>query len=92
MNDVEHEPVETRVFNPTVSEATYKPKQRSYRKTNLKKKVMSPDSPGAELSGAEISSAESAAPKRTRPVFFPRPQGGGVEEIAKSCGLVENHT
>ena len=38
MNAVEHEPFETRVLNPTASEASYKPKQRSYRKTNLKKK------------------------------------------------------
>ena len=30
MNDVEREPVETRVLNPTASEASYKPKQRSY--------------------------------------------------------------
>ena len=37
-NAVEHEPVETRVLNHTASEASYKPKQRSYRKTNLKKK------------------------------------------------------
>ena len=62
MNAVEREPVETRVLNPTASEASYKPKQRTYRKTNLKKKVLAPDSPGAEL-----SSAESAALKRTRP-------------------------
>ena len=60
MNAVEHEPVETRVLNPTASEASYKPKQRSYRKTNLKKKkVLTPDSPGAELSGAKMSSAET---------------------------------
>ena len=64
MNAVEREPVETWVLNPTASEASYKPKQRSYRKTNLKKKVLAPDSPGAEMSGAEISSAESAAPSR----------------------------
>ena len=38
MNAVEREPVETRVLNPTASEASYKPKQRSYRTTNLKKK------------------------------------------------------
>ena len=34
-NVVEREPVETRVLNPTASEASYKPKQRSYRKTKL---------------------------------------------------------
>ena len=32
-NAVEHEPVETRVLNPTASEASYKPEQCSYRKT-----------------------------------------------------------
>ena len=37
MNAVEREPVETRVLNPTAREASYKPKQRSYRKTKLKK-------------------------------------------------------
>ena len=70
MNTVEREPVETRVLNPTASEASYKPKQRRYRKTNLKKKVLAPDSPATEMSGAQMSSAESAAPKRTRPQFF----------------------
>ena len=53
MNAVEREPVETRVFNPTVSEASYKPKQRSFRATNLKKKVLVQNSPGTEMSGAE---------------------------------------
>ena len=37
MNAVEREPVETRVLNPNASEASYKPKQRSYRKRKLKK-------------------------------------------------------
>ena len=32
-NAVEREPVETRVLNPIASEASYKPKLRSYRKT-----------------------------------------------------------
>ena len=36
LNDVEREPVETRVLNPNASEASYKPKQRSYRKPKLK--------------------------------------------------------
>ena len=36
LNAVKREPVETRVFKPNASEA-YKPKQCSYRKTNLKK-------------------------------------------------------
>ena len=67
MNAVEREPVETRVLNPTASEASYKPKQRSYRTTDLKKKVLPPNSSGAEMSGAELSSTETAAPKRTRP-------------------------
>ena len=38
MNAVEREPVPTRVLNTNASEASYKPKQCSYRKTNLKKK------------------------------------------------------
>ena len=67
MNAVEREPVETRVLNPTASEASYKTKQRSFRKTNLKKKVMAPNGPGTEVSGAEVSSAESVAPKLIRP-------------------------
>ena len=41
------------VLNPTASEASYKPKQRSYRKTNLKKKVLASDSPGAEISSVQ---------------------------------------
>ena len=65
MNAVERKPVETRVLNPTASEASYKPKQRSYRKTNLKKKVLAPNSPGAQMSGAQ-----TAAPN------WPRPIGG----------------
>ena len=66
LNVVEREPVPTRVLNPNASEASYKPKQRSYRKTNLKK-ILAPNGPSAEMSGAEMSSAETAAPKRTRP-------------------------
>ena len=66
MNAVEREPVETRVLNPTASEASYKPKQRSYRTTNLKKKVRAPNSPGAEMSGAKMSSTETAAPNWRR--------------------------
>ena len=53
LNAVEREPVETRVLKPTASEVSYKPKQRSYRTTNLKKKVLAPNSPGAELPSAE---------------------------------------
>ena len=70
MNAVEREPNDTRVLNPIASEASYKPKQRSFRTTNLKKKVLAPNSPGAEMSGAELSSAETAAPKRTRPLYM----------------------
>ena len=33
LNAVKREPVETRVLNPNANEASYKPKQRSYRKT-----------------------------------------------------------
>ena len=62
MNANKREPVPTRVLNLNATEASYKPKQRSYKKTNLKKKVLAPDSPGAEMSGAE-----TAAPKLTRP-------------------------
>ena len=64
MNAVEREPVPTRVLNPNASEASYKSKQRSYRKTNLKKKVLAPDSPGAQIAGDEMSSAQTAAPIR----------------------------
>ena len=38
LNAVEREPVPTRVFNPNASEASYKPKQRGYRKTKQRKK------------------------------------------------------
>ena len=56
-NAVEREPV----LNPTASEVNYKPKHRSCRKTNLKKKVLALDSLGAKM-----SSAETAAPNRRR--------------------------
>ena len=36
LNAVEREPVEPRVLNPNASEASYKPKQRSYKKTKLR--------------------------------------------------------
>ena len=57
MNAVERGPVETRVLNPTASEANYKPKQRSYRKTNIRKKVLAHDSPVTEMSSAVLGSA-----------------------------------
>ena len=38
LNAVEREPVPTGYLNPYAREASYKPKQRSYRKTKLKKK------------------------------------------------------
>ena len=75
MNAVEHEPVPTRVLNPNASEASYKPKQRSYRKTTIKKEVLAPDSPVAEMSGAEMSSVETAAPNQRR-------RTGGAESEA----------
>ena len=37
MNVGVREPIPTRVLNPTASEASYKPKQRSYGKMKLKK-------------------------------------------------------
>ena len=37
LNAVEREPVSTRVLNPNASQASYKPKQRSYRKTKLER-------------------------------------------------------
>ena len=61
LNAVERELVPTRVLNPNASEASYKPKQRSYRKTKLKKpaivhrRVLALDSPGAQMSGAQLS-------------------------------------
>ena len=55
MNAVEREAVPTRAFNPNASEASYKPKQRSYIKTNLKKKILAPNGPGTEMSGAETA-------------------------------------
>ena len=61
LNTVERQPVPTRVLDPDASKASYRPKQRIYRKTNLKNKVLVPDSPGAQ----------TAAPKRTRPVGVP---------------------
>ena len=59
MNAIEREPVEIRVLNPTASETSNKPKQHSYRTTNLKKKVLALNSPGAEMSGAKLSSAKT---------------------------------
>ena len=35
LNAIVREPVPTRVLNPNASEASYNPKQRSYRKTKL---------------------------------------------------------
>ena len=67
MNAVERESVPTRVFNPNASEASYKPKERSYRKTKLKQIILAPDSPGAQMSGAEMPSAQTAAPKHRGP-------------------------
>ena len=75
MNAVEREPIETRVFNSTASEASVKPKQRSYSKTNLKKKLLAPDTPGAEISSVEtyptlnFYHASSENTSRTRGVY-----------------------
>ena len=65
MNAVEREPVETRVLNPTASEASYKPKQRSCRTTNLKKKSWHRIVPVPKCPAPNYP-----APKRTRIQFF----------------------
>ena len=82
MNAVERELVETRVLNPTASEASYKPKQRSYRTTNLKKQVR-----------RRNGGAESAAPKRTRPHSeIPHTsQYYGIEGFKGGSQLVPNY-
>ena len=73
MNAVERELVPTRVLNPIVSEVSYKPKQRSYRKIKLKRNGNSPapssgaQMSGTQMSGAQNSSAQTAAPKQRRP-------------------------
>ena len=64
MNAVEHL-VPTRVLNPSASEANYKQKQRSYRKTKLKKNQV-PDKQGAQISGAQMSSEQIMATNRWR--------------------------
>ena len=64
MNAVEREPIPIRVLNPNVSKASYKPKQHSYRKTNLKKKVLAPIVPAPKCP------APKAAPKRTQSNIF----------------------
>ena len=64
MDAVEREPVETRVLNPTASEASYKPKQRSYRTMNLNFFFLAPNSPGAEISSAEMSGADTYPTRR----------------------------
>ena len=71
MNAVEREPVETRVLNPTASEASYKSKQRSYRKTNLKNKILTPDSPSAETYPTHITrSLRDWETCKYRAIFF----------------------
>ena len=92
MNAVERKPVETRVLNPTASEASYKPKQRSFRTTNLKKKVLAPNSPGAEMSGAELSSAETAAPnRRCRNVPDPWGTPRSIEQDSEDFPFKDTH-
>ena len=84
MNAVEREPVPIRVLNPNASEVSYKPKQRSYKKTDLKKNfwrqiVPAPKCPAPKCPAPKrwhrISGAETAAPERTRPpiliIFLP---------------------
>ena len=51
MKAVECKPVPTRVLNLNASEARYKPKQRSYRKTKTKKT-------GEEKTGGEKTGVE----------------------------------
>ena len=60
MNTVEREPVPTRVFNPTASEASYKPKQRSYGKTKLKKIIIWGDYSTGGISWGDNSTGGSA--------------------------------
>ena len=43
LNVIEREPVPTKVLNPNAIEASYKSKQRSYRKTKVKKKTLRPN-------------------------------------------------
>ena len=62
LNAVEREPVPTRVLNPNTSEASYEPKQRSYRKTKLKKTGNSP--------------APSSGVRQSRRPNVQRPNGG----------------
>ena len=74
MNAVERKPVPTRVLNPNASEESYKLKQRSYRKTKLKKKKnLAPD-----ITGALMSSVQTAAPNWRRPIdgaqTYPNPR------------------
>ena len=63
LNAVEREPVPTKVLNPTASKASYKPKQRSYRKMKLIKKNRGDfsrgDFVGGILSGNQISELDT---------------------------------
>ena len=81
MNAVEPEPVETRVLNPTASEASYKPKQRSYIKTNLQKKVLVPNGPSAEMSGAEMSGAEMSGAEMSSAETYPTLNFDGLTAV-----------
>ena len=72
MNAVEREPVETRVLNPTASEASYKPKQRIATENEYNKKDFFLDSfrsPNVRRRNVQRPNGgvEIAAPKRTRP-------------------------
>jgi len=51
LNAVEREPFPTRVINPNANEASYKPRQRSYIKTKLKKNRREKNLSGKDLAG-----------------------------------------
>ena len=69
---------------PTASEASYKLKQRSYRKTNLKKKDLVPNGPDTEMSSAEMSCTETA-PSNRRRRNVPDPQ---LRDSIKVCSTI----
>ena len=81
LNAVEHELVPTRVLNPNASEASYKPKQRSYRKKKLKKPaivrrpVLAPYSPGTQMSSAQTANVVYKAFSNFCNIGSPAPLG-----------------
>merc|ERR1719154_174056 len=54
LNAIEREPVPTRVLNPNASEASYKRKQRSYRKTKVNKKTVGENTGGEKTAGKRL--------------------------------------